>query len=141
MREEYREQVSSQLVNKQRILIVMSLIFLVISIWHLVQDSHEWRWALAGIALGIIIGLIMTMFDQYVWNEDEGQVVTSSNIFATVMLVLYIIFMLTKDNILDDWITQPAALTMATSWLSLAALLTRIRRLRRELFEVMKIQG
>lgn len=141
MREEYRDHVSSKLVRKLRILIVMSLIFLAISIWHMVQDPHEWRWALVGIGIGIIVGLIMTMFDQYVWHEGEGQVVDSSNIFATVMLVLYIIFALTKNNILDDWITQPEALAMTTSWLSLAVLLVRVRKLRREILEVLVKQG
>lgn len=140
MREVFSKYVSSKLVTKLKMLVAVSLVFLAISLWHLVEDPHEWRWAIVGTAIGIAVGLAMTMFDRYAWHENEEQVVDSSNIFATVMLVLYIGFSMTKDNILDDWITQPAALAMATSWLSLGVLLIRVQRLRNEILDVLKTQ-
>lgn len=140
MSEEYKNRVSPKLITKLRILIVMSLIFLAIALWHLIRDTHEWRWALIGIALGMVIGLVMTMFDQYVWHEGEERVVNTTNIFATIMLVLYIVFSISKNEILDDWITRPTALGMATSWLSFGVLSVRSHRLRREIFSVLKDQ-
>lgn len=140
MSDTYKQHVSPKLITKLRILILLSLIFLGIAVWHLVRDTNEWRWALVGIALGIVIGVAMTMFDQYVWNENEEHVANTSNIFATVMLVLYIVFSISKNEILDDWITKPAALGMATSWLSFAVLSVRARRLRREIIQVLKDQ-
>lgn len=140
MRNEIRGRISPKLVNKLRIFIVMALIFLVLAVWHLVGDPDEWRWALLGIAMGGAIGVALTMFDQYAWNDDEDRVATSSNILAFIMLGIYIIFSITKDEILDDWITSPAALGMVTSWLSFGVMGMRVRRMRRCIAEVLKDQ-
>lgn len=140
MAENYRENVSPKLKNKLRILIVMALVFLILAIRQVVQDPEEWRWAFVGVAIGIAVGMAMTMFDQYVWHEGEEAVVNSSNIFATVMLLLYIVFSITKNDILGGWITRPVALGMATAWLSFGVMAVRVQRMRHEVTDVLKEQ-
>lgn len=140
MAEDYRQKISPKLITKLRILIVMAVVFLALAIWHMVTDPNEWRWAFVGLAIGIAIGVAMTMFDTYVWHEGEEQVVNTSNIFATIMLMLYIGFSISKNEILDDWITRPQALGMATAWLSCGVMLVRVQRMRHEIVDVLKDQ-
>lgn len=140
MAENYRQRISPKLRTRLRILIVMSIVFLVLAIWHMLTDPEEWRWALIGLAIGMGIGIAMTMFDQYVWHEGEEAVVNTSNIFATVLLLLYLVFSFSKNQILDDWITRPAALGMATAWLSFGVMLVRVQRMRRDILDVLKQQ-
>lgn len=140
VREEYKERISPSVLNRLRILMVMAVIFLVLAIYHLVVDSSQWRWALIGLAMGMGIGALLTIFDDYVWHEGEARVVRETNVIATILLIAYIIFTMSRNQILDDWITRPDALAMTTAWLSVGVMLVRIHRMRREITQVLKQQ-
>ena len=139
-RDNYKERISPSVLNRLRMLLVLALIFLVLAIYHLVVDTSEWRWALIGLAMGMVIGGLLTIFDDYVWHEGEARVVRDTNVLATILLVLYIIFTISRNQILDDWITRPASLGMTTAWLSVGVMLVRIHRMRREITQVLKQQ-
>lgn len=140
MNDNRKQRISPRLIKKLGLLLAMALIFLALAIWHLVTDFSEWRWALIGLGLGFAMGIALTMFDRYVWHEGDERVVSTSNIFGTVMLVLYVIFSIEKNDILDDWITNPNALGMTTAWLSFGVMLVRVQRMRREMEAVIRAQ-
>lgn len=129
----HTDRVSPKVVNRLRMLLVMSLIFLVLAVWHLVIDFDQWRWALIGIGIGVAIGGLLSMFDDYVWHEGEARVVRDTNFLAVVLLVLYILFTISRNDILDDWITRPAALGMTTSWLSFGVTSVRVVLMHRDI--------
>lgn len=139
MKHHYLKRISSDVLSKYKLLFTLAVIFLIIAVWNLIWNFEEWSWAILGLAVGVIIGHAMTLFDQYIWQEGEDRVVSVSNRMASVVLILYLLFTFTEEeNILAEWISRPEAVRMAAAWITVGALGERVFRMRKVVLEMVR---
>lgn len=123
--------VTPKLRNQLRIFFALFVVFIGIALWHVIADRVNPIWLLPGLALGAGLGWLVSGPVTFSWDATTSQVVRHSNWMATVILVLYIAFAITKSWLLEPWISDPAALGVVTSAITAGAMYVRIGRTRR----------
>lgn len=103
-----RRDLWDQLVHRSlrvqvRIFLVIFTITLILTFERVVTGHVNALWAVAGFAAGLVIGVILARSKPLAWDATSQQVVASNTVIATVLLVLYLIFVIVKGDILDAW--------------------------------------
>lgn len=111
-----------------RIYFLLMLVFLGLTIKHLVSDEVNPLWVVPGVIVGVAIGALLTGPVSFAWDQDIRQIVRNTNVVATVLLVVYVLFAFTKSRILGSWIDDPAVVGLLSSSLTFGTMWTRIQR-------------
>ncbi len=86
---------------------IFALVF-VVSFALTIERMISWHvrplWALGGLAVGLLIGIILARSKPLTWDDAARQVATGSTAIGVALMLLYLIFTLQKTEILDRWI-------------------------------------
>ncbi len=94
-----KHNTSRRLRNNLRILLVVYLVLLIVTIYSAI-NSHAILWqVLVGFALGIIVGLVSSRMYKISWDEGEAKVIGRIDIYGVIVLVLFIVFELNRNNV------------------------------------------
>jgi hypothetical protein len=102
-------------------LLIFAVIFLIIAVLEIervIRQDLTIAPILAGFLVGILIGVGLARTKVLGWDPESGKVVGTMDLIGGLILVLYIVFILMRDDLIEHWITDPAlvgAIGLATT--------------------------
>lgn len=120
-----KQYIDKKLLMRTRIFCVMVVVMLGVVIVSMVETHINTWLAFVGIAGGFIIGLIAGRMFDIRWHPEASQVVGRLDRLGLVILILYIVFSISRNWIFGHWIHGPT-LTSFTLAFVLGAILGRV---------------
>jgi len=133
------ELVDRKLTIQLRIFFAIFLIMTVLVVYHLIADRINPLWAVAGAVIGVVIGRILGRTKALSWNASTQTVIGSSSLLGTIILVAYIIFAIFKDELIDNWISDPAIVSVVGLALTAGVMIGRLSFMLRGLQDVIRL--
>lgn len=96
--------------------------------------------AIGGILIGIAIGVVVSRMYHLSWDEQNTKVVAQIDWIGTVILVLYMIFILCRDWFFGHWV-QTATIAAFGISISAGSMLGRIFSTRRNIYKTLQALG
>jgi hypothetical protein len=144
-RREQRAVAQTVLDRRMRLqLVVFSLIFcitLLLTVYHLVADRVNPLWAVLGLVAGYAIGLALARTKVLGWNQDDAQVVGNMDLIGAGILVLYIGFVIFKDEIVEHWIADAEIVVVIGLAMTCGTMLGRVISTRRGIMGALNDAG
>jgi hypothetical protein len=134
-----RELVDRQLTFQLGIFFAVFVIMTGLVRYHLIADRIYPVWALTGVVIGVVIGRVLRRAKALNWNTSSQTVIASSSLLGTIMLVAYIIFAIFKDEIVDNWISDPAIVTVVGLALTAGVMIGRLSFMLRGLQDLLRV--
>ena len=140
-RKEVTPFVHKKLLFRLRRLAVFFLVFTGILIYEISREYIAGYLALAGFAIGFTIGYIAgKRMHKIAWNEEAGQVIGKMDKVGVIILVIYILFAITRRWIFSHWL-EGHALTAFVLSISYGAIISRLWFVRKKIRDTLKKAG
>lgn len=140
-RKEVKQFVHRKLLFRLRRL---AIIFLIISGIVIYEISHNYigvYLALIGFMMGMVIGLLVSRrMHNISWNAETSKAVTKMDRLGIIILVLYILFAISRQWILSHWL-QGYALTAFSLSVAAGGMLGRLWTTRQKIRQVLREAG
>jgi hypothetical protein len=128
----YSEYVHKGLKIRFAIYLALTLLLVAILIYRVIDSAVDLSLPLIGFGLGIIVGIIVTRIYKISWDEYVEQVIFRLDVYSIVLLILYILFEIFREKIVEHFVNGPAV--ALTSFALLAgALAGRVVGIRRKI--------
>ena len=112
---------------QMRIFLIVFIVLLALSVWHVIRDSVSPLWLLAGLLPGMALGVALARSKVLGWDADAQSVVARSDLVGIVILVTYVTFVLLgRDAVLGYWVHSAAAASVVSLAMTAGAMFTRI---------------
>lgn len=122
-----RSLLDRRLRLQMRIFLVVFVVLLALSVWHVLRDHVSPLWLLVGLLPGMALGVALARTKVLGWDADARSVVGRSDRVGIVILVAYIAFVLLgRDALLGYWVHSAAAASVVSLAMTAGAMLTRI---------------
>ncbi len=106
--EDYRQNVDTKLIFRQRIFIVVIFILIIISVVNVFEGKISALLAVSGFLISAIIGLVLSRIFKILWHEEKGKVIYQLDKLSITLLVIYIIIEIGRKWFLEHWLTGAA---------------------------------
>ncbi len=88
-------------------------------------------------AIGLGVGALLSRMFTVSWDKDAEKVVSRMDIYGTILLIVYIIFELFGEHLIEQWFSGPEVLTVILS-LAGGAVLGRGLGMSRKMLQVLR---
>lgn len=140
-RKEVGRFVHKKLLFRLRRLAIIFLIITGVLIYELSQHYIAGYLALFGFMLGMVIGLLVSRrMHNISWDAETNKAVTKMDRLGIVILVLYLLFAISRHWILSHWL-QGYALTAFSLSVAAGGMLGRLWNTRQKIRQVLKQAG
>ncbi len=110
-----------------RIFLIVFMVLLALSIWHVIRDHVSPLWLLVGLIPGMALGVALARTKVLGWDADAHSVVGRSDRVGIVILVTYVTFVLLgRDAVLGYWVHSAAAASVVSLAMTAGAMFTRM---------------
>jgi hypothetical protein len=99
-----RHHIHVRILMQLTLFITASIVLFGIVIYNVIQDNLNPVWLIAGIVLGILIGLIAGRMFAMRWHEDTRKVILGMDKMSILLLVLYIAFRFGTEQLFGKFI-------------------------------------
>jgi hypothetical protein len=135
-----RDKVHKKLRTRVMIYAVVSLVVLIISTYHIVQDHGSALYSFIGLVAGTVLGVIVSRMNKISWDKNAMQVISSFDALGIVILVLYVAFEIYRERIVSQFVDVNSA--VAVSFAVLAGLmLGRVLGIRGKIRQIFTEEG
>jgi hypothetical protein len=100
-----RDYVHKRLKRKMYFYTALFVIMLLVSLYDILMQYIDTLLASIGWALGIVIGYISGRAHKVLWHPEEELVITKRDRTGIAVLIIYIMFALSRSWILGHWFT------------------------------------
>lgn len=140
-RKEVGQFVHRKLLFRLRRLAIIFIIITAILIYEISQHYIAGYLAWFGFLLGILIGLLIgRRMHNISWDAETNKAVTKMDRLGIIILILYILFAISRHWILSHWL-QGYALTAFSLSIAAGGMLGRLWTTRQRIRQVLKEEG
>lgn len=86
---------------------IIAWILILIVIYAILTREIRLSYALTAFILGIIVGMLFGRIYRIYWHPDDEQVVSRVDFFGALLICLYILMEIFRDDILALWVYGP----------------------------------
>lgn len=86
--------------------LVISVILVMIVLYEMLSMKVSLMLASAGLAIGLIIGLVAARMFRLSWDKDARQVISRLDMFGVIILVLYLLISIFRNTILSEFVEK-----------------------------------
>lgn len=139
MKSERKKYVDKKLITRLRLFALIFLIMCAVGIYDTVIGVIAPGIALAAIAGGVGLGLLIGRIYNVVWHEETGTAISKMDVFGVIILLAYILFAIFRKKLFGHWFAghQLSAFIMC---ISAGVMLGRLLTLRTMIINVLKSQ-
>ncbi|MES2623567.1 MAG: hypothetical protein V4576_04155 [Patescibacteria group bacterium] len=101
----YRAQVDTKLIIRQRIFMIIICVLMAINIGNVVHKNIGVTLATEGFLISTIVGLFLSRMFKIFWHEEKAKVVSRLDTVGVIMLIGYIIFEVSRNQILGHFLS------------------------------------
>lgn len=135
----FRHHVHPALQRNIRIFIVMSACMMLIACVDLVDGDLDPVMAIAGVAVGTLIGFASSRIFHLSWNHDGRQVVSRIDTIGGAILALYVLFEITRASIFQIVFDTGAGASVSVTFIFVgAAMIARVLGMRGKIINILK---
>ena len=123
-------------------IVIFSFVFAVVTVLvvvRVVSDRIDPFWPLLGFAAGLLIGVILARSKRLRWDDSDHEVVSTMSVIGIVVTIVYLILMVMRDDILDNWVSDTVTVSVAglaiTGGVMLGRTIFTLRTIRRQMME------
>lgn len=140
-RKEVKRFVHKKLLFRLRRLAIIFVIITAILIYEISYDYIALYLAIIGFVSGIIIGLLVSKRMHHIsWDAETNKAVTKMDRLGIIILILYILFAISRQWILSYWL-QGYALTAFSLSIAAGGMLGRLWNTRQKVRQILKKEG
>ena len=140
-RKEVARFVHKKLLFRLRRLAIIFLIITVILVYEISKDYIAAYLAAAGFIIGVVIGILVSRrMHNISWDAEATKAVTKMDRLGILILVLYILFAVSRRWIFSHWL-EGHALTAFTLSVSSGGMLGRLYYTRQKIRGILKKEG
>lgn len=107
-----------------------------LTIYYGIKDQIPVLYLLAGTAVGIILGMLVSRMQKISWDEAKEQVVAKLDALGIVILVLYILFTIFRNTLVHLFVHLPHINAISFSIMA-GIMLGRVLRIRRKVLRAL----
>jgi hypothetical protein len=134
-------RVDRAILLRLRVYAVVFAVVLVIAAAEVaLRDSHPWWQAGVGLVLGVGVGILASRTVHLRWDDFEQRVVGRLDAVGVVVLLLYVVFSLTRSRLVGQWVDGDAVAPVSLSVLA-GAMLGQVLGVRRGVRRLMSSLG
>ena len=111
-REQLDKHIPSRLRTRVRLYLGISFLIVLAIIYRVVAHGGGLLYPLIALAIGIIVGVLVSRMYLLSWDTQAEQVVSRIDIYGTILLVVYILFEITGEHFIRQWFEGPEVLTI-----------------------------
>lgn len=93
-------------------------IALAIAIYHILQDWVNVFFPAIGLFLGIVIGVYLSRIHKITWDKRAKKVISQMDTIGILMFIVYVVFTIYREQIIDQFIHGPAVVAVSFSLLA-----------------------
>jgi hypothetical protein len=131
--------IDKKLRNRLRIYFVISIILIVVVVYEITSRLVPFTFALLGVGVGILLGIVTARMFHLSWNHDAKKIVSRLDIFGGVILMLYIIFAIFRSQIISYFIHGSAVGGVSIS-IVMGIMIGRVLGTRGKIIKILKEQ-
>ncbi len=120
------DRMDRKLRKQLRIFLVIYAVMTGVVIYDVFRDHIDPLWAVAGFVAGILLGYILKRVNVLSIDPESGTVLGRIDLIGGVLLALYLLFIVVRNELFDDWITDRRALAIFTLSITAGAMLGRV---------------
>lgn len=140
-RREVKRFVHKKLLFRLRRLAIIFIIITAILIYEISHDYIALYLAIIGFASGMIIGLLVSKrMHNISWDAETSKAVTKMDRLGIIILILYILFAISRQWILSYWL-EGYALTAFSLSIAAGGMLGRLWNTRQKVRQILKKEG
>ncbi|MGH7141797.1 MAG: hypothetical protein ACREGH_04170 [Minisyncoccia bacterium] len=114
-REHLDKHVHSRLCSRVRIYLGISVVIVLVILYRLIFEGGNLLYPLVALAIGLVIGIVVSRMFSISWDKDREKVVSRMNIYGTAFLAAYVLFELAGEHFIRLWFSGPEVLTVILS--------------------------
>ena len=137
-KESKRQYVEDRLIKRLRIYLVVVLVLFAAIVIEVAAGRFGLAYALLGVAIGFVVGVIVSREYHLSWDEETNSVVAHIDWLGAILLVGYLIFVFTKSYFLGAYV-QGAALFALLIGITAGSMLGRILATRHGINKLLKV--
>ena len=132
-----KEFMDSKLVNKLRLYTLIMVIMIFIVLVEVLRSKFSPELALLGFFLGIIVGIFIARMYKLSWNDTDNNVTGTVDIVGGIILVLYLVYMLTRTYYIGQWVHGISLFAFILS-MTAGTMFGRIINTRHDVYKILK---
>lgn len=101
---QYRKYLDKPVFTRMRVLIILSILFIVITIYEVLVAGFNIFQAMGSILIGLLVGIVVSRRYHLSWDSESQQVVSNIDWIGAVIFILYIIFMIGRSVVVGYWV-------------------------------------
>lgn len=125
-----RRYVSSRILKRYRLLSLILLVMLAVLVYDLLTGKVQFLLILPAFLFGMVMGWVVRRMYRLEWDAQEDKVVSRLDWLGGIILVLYLVFSLSRDRLLSHWVADASQLAGITLALSVGTLLGRLQGMK-----------
>ena len=129
--EAVRSHVDRSILLRVRVYAVVFVVVLVAAVAEVAfRTSHPWWQAVIGLSAGVLVGIGASRIMHLRWDDFEQRVVGRLDAVGVAVLVLYLVFSLTRSRLVGHWVDGDAVAPVSLAVLA-GAMLGQVLGVRR----------
>lgn len=131
------KHVHPRLRNRVRIYLGISVLIIAIILYRIIFYGGGVLYPLVALAIGLGIGILLSRMFNVSWDKDADKVVSRIDLYGTALLIAYIVFELSGEDLIRHWFSGADVLTIILS-LAGGAVLGRGLGMARRMLSVLR---
>lgn len=137
---EFKDKIHKRLRIRLMIYFVLAVVILGISIFHIIRDQASFIFCIIGFMAGLGIGILATRMFKISWDTNATQVISRFDAIGIVILILYILFEINREKIVEHFISGPSVIAVSFAVLS-GLMCGRVLGIRGKISSIFREQG
>ena len=136
-RKPLHHHLDKKLIFRLRIYVLISLVMLGIVLYEIFIKILPLEFAVAGIFVGLFIGIITARMRHLSWDKDAKQIVSGLDVVGVIILVLYMAFVLVRGRLIGYFVAAPMVGAVGFS-ITAGVMIGRVAGTRNAIIEILK---
>ena len=96
--------IDRRLFTRIRLLLLLSLILLVAGAYEILKSTYILPYAVIGLILGYLVGIVVSRMFHLSWDEESDQVISNMDWIGAIVFLFYIIFIIARTLYVGQWV-------------------------------------
>lgn len=93
-----------RLFTRIRLLLLLSAVLLVAGVYEILKITYILPYAVIGLILGYLVGIVVSRMFHLSWDEETNQVISNMDWIGAIVFLFYIIFIIARTLYVGQWV-------------------------------------
>lgn len=132
-----REFMDTKLVNKLRLYTLLMVIMILVVSAEVLRSKFSPDLAVIGFLTGMVVGILIARIYKLSWDDSNNNVTGTVDIIGGIILVLYLIYIVTRTYYLGQWVQGTPLFAFILS-MTAGTMFGRILNTRHDVYKILK---